>query len=89
MGAALGAWLRYALAWLSIRRNPHLPWAHCIEPDRCYLIGIAMAYFANHPALPGNAPVVITGFLGGLTTFLLLGRDVNLLMPPICWALPP
>jgi CrcB protein len=35
-----------------------------------YLMGLAMAMFADHPGLPPEARLLIaTGFLGGLTTF--------------------
>lgn len=35
-----------------------------------YLIGVAFALFANHPSWPAEwRLLVITGFLGGLTTF--------------------
>ncbi|HNE91329.1 MAG TPA: fluoride efflux transporter CrcB [Agitococcus sp.] len=35
-----------------------------------YLIGLAFALFANHPSWPAEwRLLVITGFLGGLTTF--------------------
>jgi CrcB protein len=42
-----------------------------------YLIGIAVAYFANHPQLPPQARLfVVTGFLGGLTTFSTFSAEV-------------
>lgn len=46
-----------------------------------YLIGLALAVFANHP---GFAPewrlFVITGFLGGLTTFSTFSAEVTALI---------
>jgi CrcB protein len=46
-----------------------------------YLIGIALAVFAHHP---GFAPewrlLVITGFLGGLTTFSTFSAEVTTLI---------
>ncbi len=91
VGAALGAWLRW---WLAIRLNPVLPTlplgtlaANLIGG---YLVGVAVAYFNQHTGLPPEARLlVITGFMGGLTTFStfsaevvsLLGRDEYL------WAL--
>ena len=81
-GAVLGAWLRYALGlWL----NPLLPTmplgtlaANLVGG---YLIGICMAVFQ---ALPQLDPVwrlaIVTGFLGGLTTFSSFSAEVvNLL----------
>jgi CrcB protein len=42
-----------------------------------YLIGVAMGYFANNLSLsPEWRLFVITGFLGGLTTFSTLSAEV-------------
>ena len=70
-GAAIGAWLRWGLGlWL----NPH----HAILPLGTvaanlvggYCIGLALAWFSNAPGLsPEWRLFVITGLLGGLTTF--------------------
>jgi fluoride exporter len=71
LGAAIGAWLRWALgAWLN-PVMPTLPYgtlaANLIGG---YFIGVAIAYFGEHVALPPEARLfIITGFLGGLTTF--------------------
>jgi CrcB protein len=71
IGAALGAWLRWALGtWL----NPVLPAvplgtlsANLVGG---YLVGVAVAYFGDRAGLPPEARLfAITGFLGGLTTF--------------------
>ena len=71
LGAAAGAWLRWGLGlWL----NPALPElplgtlsANLIGG---YLIGLAVAFFTQHPGLsPEWRLFIITGFLGGLTTF--------------------
>ena len=71
LGAAIGAWLRWGFAlWL----NPVLPElplgtlaANLIGG---YLVGLAVAFFMHHPGLsPEWRLLIITGFLGGLTTF--------------------
>ncbi len=71
LGAAIGAWLRWGLGlWL----NPVLPElplgtlsANLVGG---YLIGLAVAFFVQHPGLsPEWRLLIITGFLGGLTTF--------------------
>lgn len=70
-GAAVGAWLRW---WFGILWNPILPTlplgtlaANLVGG---YLMGLAMAMFADHPGLPPEARLLLaTGFLGGLTTF--------------------
>ena len=71
VGAALGAWLRW---WLGILLNPLFPTvpmgtlaANLIGG---YLIGMAVEYFTQHAGLPPEARLfIITGLLGGLTTF--------------------
>jgi fluoride exporter len=71
LGAALGAWLRWILAlWL----NPTFPYlplgtlaANLIGG---YMVGAAVAYFGERAGVPAEARLfLITGFLGGLTTF--------------------
>lgn len=70
-GAALGAWLRWALAYWFNPRVASLPLGTlAANLVGGYLIGVAVAIFAAHPALsPTWRLVVVTGFLGGLTTF--------------------
>ena len=71
VGGAFGAWLRWGLGlWL----NPALPelplGTLASNLVGGYLIGIAMAFFIQHPGLsPEWRLFIITGFLGGLTTF--------------------
>jgi CrcB protein len=77
-GASLGALLRWLLAG---RLNPLLPGlplgtlaANLIGG---YLVGIAVAVFASLPELSPQARLfVVTGFLGGLTTFSTFSAEV-------------
>lgn len=70
-GAALGAWLRW---WLGMMLNPVFPTlpmgtlaANLIGG---YLVGLAVEFFLHHASVPAEARLfIITGFLGGLTTF--------------------
>ncbi len=83
IGAACGAWLRWGLGlWL----NPALPTlplgtlaANLVGG---YLIGVAVAFFMQYPGLsPEWRLLIITGFLGGLTTFSTFSAEtVTLLM---------
>ncbi|HEX5362814.1 MAG TPA: fluoride efflux transporter CrcB [Gallionella sp.] len=71
IGAALGAWLRWGLGlWLN-HAWPTLPLG-TLSANLLggYLIGLAIAFSLQHPGLsPEWRLFVITGFLGGLTTF--------------------
>ncbi len=71
VGAALGAWLRW---WLGIVLNPLFPTVPmgtlAANLVGGYLIGMAVEYFTQHAGLPPEARLfIITGLLGGLTTF--------------------
>ena len=71
VGAAIGAWLRW---WLGILLNPIFPAVPfgtlAANLVGGYLIGLAIAYFSQHANVPPEARLfIITGFLGGLTTF--------------------
>ena len=70
-GAAIGAWLRWGLAlWLSSLHAQVQAGTLAANLVGGYLIGIAIAFFSNNPQLPPEWRLfVITGFLGGLTTF--------------------
>ncbi len=71
LGAALGALLRWALAVGLNHLLPTLPLGTLVANlVGGYLIGLALALFAQAPELPPEWRLfVITGFLGGLTTF--------------------
>jgi fluoride exporter len=81
-GAALGAWSRWWLGiWLN---NLH---AHVLFGTLAanlvggYLIGVAVGFFSEHPAVPIEWRLfAVTGFLGGLTTFSSFSAESLLLM---------
>ncbi len=67
----MGAWLRW---WFGMTLNhvfPTLPLGTlAANLTGGYLVGIAVEYFHHNTVLPPEARLfVITGFLGGLTTF--------------------
>ncbi len=71
IGAAVGAWLRWALSLAFNARIETLPLGTlAANLVGGYLIGIAVALFQDMPQLaPELRLLLVTGFLGGLTTF--------------------
>jgi CrcB protein len=70
-GAALGAWLRWALSLWMNSYHTHLPIGTLVANwGGGLIIGIAVAFFVNHPSIAAEWRLfLITGFLGALTTF--------------------
>lgn len=70
-GAALGAWLRWALGIAFNAVIPELPLGTlAANLVGGYLIGIAVTVFEQAAGLaPEWRLLIVTGFLGGLTTF--------------------
>jgi CrcB protein len=77
-GAGLGALLRAGFNFLTIGVGSALPLGTFISNMvGGYLIGIAVAFFGNNPHLsPEWKLLVVTGFLGGLTTFSSFSAEV-------------
>lgn len=90
-GAAIGAVLRWLLGLSLNSIVPALPMGTLIANlIGGYLIGVAIAVFADHPALSQLWRLfIITGFLGGLTTFSTFSAEVVTLLQQgrIGWAL--
>ncbi len=78
LGAALGAVLRWALSEGFNQLWPALPPGTLLANlVGGYLIGLALALFAQAPPpAPEWRLFVITGFLGGLTTFSTFSAEV-------------
>lgn len=81
-GAAIGALLRWRLAEALNALTPSLP-AGTLAANLIggYGVGLAVAFFAQHPDVsPTWRLFVITGFLGGLTTFSTFSAEVVALL---------
>ncbi len=77
-GASLGALLRWLLAGRFNPLFPALPMGTlAANLLGGYLVGVAVAVFAGMPQLPPQYRLfVVTGFLGGLTTFSTFSAEV-------------
>ena len=89
-GASIGAVLRWLLGLSLNALFPAIPLgtltANLLGG---YLIGLAVALFAGHPGLaPEWRLLIITGFLGGLTTFSTFSAEVTVLLQQgrLLWA---
>jgi CrcB protein len=77
-GAGFGALLRAGFNFLTVGSASIIPLGTLLSNMvGGYLIGIAVAFFGNNPHLsPEWKLFVITGFLGGLTTFSSFSAEV-------------
>ena len=78
-GAGLGACLRW---WLGIALNPVFPTVPlgtlAANLLGGYLVGVALGYFSINTSLPPELRLlVVTGFMGGLTTFSTFSAEVT------------
>lgn len=88
VGASLGALSRWRLGlWLSTPGA--LPWGTlAANALGGYLIGLSVAFFQSHPGLdPVWRLTLITGFLGGLTTFSSYSAEVVELLQQGRWGM--
>ena len=87
VGAALGALLRWRLGVLFNPVHVSLPLGTLIANlGGAYVIGVCTAYFSAHPDLsPEWRLLIVTGFLGGLTTFSTFSAEAMQLMQKGDW----
>lgn len=87
IGAVLGSWLRWGLSYWLNPKIDHLPLGTlAANLVGGYLVGVAVAALAAHPAVtPFWRLLVITGFLGGLTTFSTFSAESVALLGSGAW----
>jgi CrcB protein len=78
LGASLGALLRWQLGLALNTIYPAIPLGTlAANLLGGFLVGLAVAYFTDSPHLPPHwRLLVVTGFLGGLTTFSTFSAEV-------------
>lgn len=90
-GAGLGALLRAGLNVATATMASTIPLGTLISNlAGGYLVGIAVAFFGNNPSIsPEWKLFIVTGFLGGLTTFSSFSAEVVGFMQrgEVTWAL--
>ena len=76
LGGAIGAVLRYLTGVLTLRLlGPGFPWATlCVNVLGSFIMGCVVIWMAERDALR-FAPFVMTGVLGGFTTFSAFSLD--------------
>jgi CrcB protein len=91
IGGVLGCLLRWVLAMAMNRYFPLLPpGTLAANLIGCYIIGVAVAFFALNPGLPPEWRLFFTtGFCGGLTTFSTFSLEMVTLLQTgrLLWAL--
>lgn len=81
-GAALGAWLRWALGlWLNSAQAAVPYGTLAANLGGGFLMGVALAFFSANQDLPATWRLfAMTGLLGGLTTFSTFSAESLLLL---------
>jgi CrcB protein len=77
-GGGAGAALRYALGlWIEARTGPGFPWGtFAINVGGCFAIGVIATLADEHAWItPAARLVLVTGLLGGFTTFSTFGLE--------------
>jgi CrcB protein len=81
-GAAIGAWMRWALSIALNQVVPHMPLGTLASNlAGGFLMGICLALMSHYEAMaPELRLLLTTGFLGGLTTFSTFSAEATTLI---------
>ena len=77
-GGGAGSMLRYAVGlWVEARTGPGFPWGtFAVNVTGCFLIGVIATLADEHAWItPAARLALVTGFLGGFTTFSTFGLE--------------
>ena len=77
-GGGAGSMLRYAVGlWVETRTGPGFPWGtFAVNASGCFLIGVLATLADEHAWItPAARLALVTGFLGGFTTFSTFGLE--------------
>ena len=79
-GAAIGAWMRWGLSvWLNPSRSPIPLGTLTANLVGGYIVGIALGWILHRPGVaPELRLFLVTGLLGGLTTFSTFSAEIVL-----------
>ncbi|MDR0588587.1 MAG: fluoride efflux transporter CrcB [Burkholderiales bacterium] len=81
LGASIGAALRWGVTCAINEIMPDFPLGTLLcNLVGGFLVGVALAVFLTQEASPHVRLFVITGFLGGLTTFSTFSSEVSMLL---------
>jgi fluoride exporter len=90
LGAAIGALARWRLAvWLNPLNETLPPGTLAANLIGGYLVGLILAWLAHHPEMsPAWRLFLVTGLLGGLTTFSTFSAEIMSLLQQgrLAWA---
>lgn len=77
LGGAIGSVIRYVVAqWIGVREAPQFPWhTFSINIAGCLLIGVVWALVEKYNCVPALRFFLMTGILGGFTTFSSFGLE--------------
>lgn len=81
VGSVLGGWLRWFLSLKLNLLHPYIPLGTlAVNLIGSFIIGLAIAFFAQSQLSANYKLLIITGFCGGLTTFSSFSAEVVLLL---------